>query len=108
MVCRGASIKVGDANRIKKLIRKADSPLGNNPQHPRGRVRGKYPAGSNMLVIMDNASHPLHYMVVATWCTFSVRLILSQCAKEHYQKFFLPLAIRFYITSLCTGSLPEL
>jgi len=93
----GAGIKAKDANRLNKLIKKAESVVGSKLVTLEEVVEERMLA--KLLVIMDNPSHPLHKTLDKLKSSFSNRLIQPRCSKERYRKSFLPTVIRLYNSS---------
>jgi len=85
VVCWGSRVKAADAKRLNKLIRKAVYVLGVELESlvevPERRML------SNLLSIMDNASHPLHATLKSYQSTFSHRLRLPRCTTECHQLY---------------------
>ena len=94
----GAGIKAKDANRLNKLVRKAESVVGSKLITLEEVVEDRMLA--KLLAIMDNPSHPIHKTLDKLKSSFSNRLIQPRCSKERYRKSFLP-AIRLYNSSTC-------
>ncbi|KAK0139729.1 hypothetical protein N1851_023362 [Merluccius polli] len=95
VACWGSRLKVRDANRLNKVIRKASHVVGEeldsltavSERRMLSRIRS----------ILDNSLHPLHPLHgVLTRSTFSKRLIPPRCTTERHRKSFLPVAIKLY------------
>ena len=92
----GVGIKGKAANRLNKLIRKAESVVGSKLVNLEEVVEDRMLA--KLLPIMDNPSHPLHKTLVKLKSSFSNTH--STCSsKERYRKSFLPTALRLYNSS---------
>ncbi|TWW62601.1 hypothetical protein D4764_04G0012480, partial [Takifugu flavidus] len=78
-VCWGAGIKAKDANRLNKLIKKAESVVGSKLANMDELVRDRV---SKVRTIMDNSSHPLHNTVDKLRSSFSNRLLQPRCSKK--------------------------
>ncbi|KAI3366550.1 hypothetical protein L3Q82_000682 [Scortum barcoo] len=79
VVCWGGSISKKDTSRLDKLIRRAGSVVGMKLDSlvTVGRVED-----SGLLDIMDNASHPLHTVIISNQRSlFSERLLLPKCER---------------------------
>ena len=92
VVCWGSRLKVADANRLNKLIRKASDVVG-------GKVDTLTAVSdrrmlSKVWTILKYGSHPLHNSLVEKRSIFIQRLIAPTCTTEHYRKSFLPVAIK--------------
>ncbi|XP_059209473.1 immunoglobulin lambda-like polypeptide 1 [Centropristis striata] len=88
VVSWGVGIKARDANRLNKLIRKAESVVGSKLVTLEEVVEDRMLA--KLLAVMDNPSHPLHKTLDKLKSSFSHRLIQPRCSKERYRKSFLP------------------
>jgi len=84
VVCWGSRVKAADANRLNKLIRKAGSVLGVELDSLVEVLERRML--SELLSIMDNASHPLHATMVSDQSTFSRRLRLPRCTTECHRR----------------------
>ena len=90
----GSRLRVADANRLNKLIRKAsdivgvelDTLIAVSDRRILSRVQA----------ILQYGSHPLHNALVEQRSTLSQRLIAPKCTTEHQRKSFLPVAIKLY------------
>ena len=71
-VCWGGSIKGGDANKLNRLINKAGCVLGCSLDGFEMVVERSL---NKLTAILNNASHPLHDLLVRQQSTFSNRLI---------------------------------
>ncbi|KAK0142225.1 hypothetical protein N1851_020112 [Merluccius polli] len=98
VVSWGAGIRTKDANRLNKLIKKAESVVGSQLVTVEERMLAK------LLATMANPSHPLHTTLDQLRSSFSNRLIQPRCKKERYRKSFLPTAIRLYNSSASVRS----
>ena len=98
VVCWGSRLRVADANRLNKLIRKAsdvvrvelDSLTAVSDRRMLLKVRA----------ILQHGSQPLHNTLGKQRSTFSQRLVAAKCITEHHRKSFLPVAIKLYNSSL--------
>ena len=97
MVSWGAGIKAKDANRLNKLIKKAESVVGSKLVTLEEVAENRMLA--ELLVIMYNISHPLHETLDKLKSIFSNRLIQPRCLEELHRKSFVPGAIRLYNAS---------
>ena len=98
VACWGSRLRVADANRLNKLIRKASDIVGMECDSL--TVVSERRMLSKLRTIMDNISHPLHDVLVRHKSTFSERLIPPKCTTERHRKSFLPVAIKLYNSSL--------
>ena len=95
-VCCGSRLRVADANRLNKLIRKASDVVGveldtdSSAQCQLSKVQA----------ILLHGSHLLHKALVKQRSTFSKRLIAPKCTTERHRKSFLPVTIKLYNSSL--------
>ena len=98
VVCWGSRLRVANANRLNKLIRKASDVVGV------GLDNLSAVSDRRMLLrvwaILQHVSHPLHNALVEQRSTFSQRLIALKCTTECHRKLFLPVAINLYNSSL--------
>ena len=96
VVCWGSRLRVAEANRLNKLIRRANNvvKLDSLTEVSERRMLSKLHA------ILDKVSHPLHDVLVCYRSTFSTRLITPKCTTERHRKSFLPVAISLYNSSL--------
>ena len=97
-VCWGSSLRVADANRLNKLIRKASDVVG--VKLDTLTVVSDRRMLSKVRAILQHVSHPLHNALVKQRSTFSQRLIAPKCTTERHRKSFLPVAIKLYNSSL--------
>ena len=97
VVSWGVGIKSKDANRLNKLIKKAESVVGSKlvtlEEVADDRMLAK------LLVILDNISHPPLETLDKLKSSFSNRPIKPRCLKERLRKSFLPGAIKLYNAS---------
>uniref|UniRef100_A0A1A8PFW7 Reverse transcriptase domain-containing protein n=1 Tax=Nothobranchius pienaari TaxID=704102 RepID=A0A1A8PFW7_9TELE len=97
VVCWGSGVKIADANRLNKLIRRAGSVLGvrleNLEEVSERRMLKK------LLSIMDNPSHPMHAHMMDHRSTRSKRLIAPKCRTDRHRKSFVPVAIGLFNSS---------
>ncbi|XP_049911756.1 uncharacterized protein LOC126397200 [Epinephelus moara] len=98
VVCWGSRLRVADANRLNKLIRKASDVVGVELD-PLTAVSDRRML-SKVRAILQHGSHPLHNALVEQRSTFSQRLIAPKCTTERHRKSFLPVAIKLYNSSL--------
>ncbi len=98
IVCWGSGLKVADANRLNKLIRKAAAVVG--VELDSLTVVSERRMLSKLLAILDNTSHPLHNVLSRYRSTSSQRLIQPRCSTERHRKYFLPVSIRLYNSSV--------
>ncbi|KAL6487605.1 hypothetical protein MHYP_G00042310 [Metynnis hypsauchen] len=98
VACGGSRLRVADANRLNKLIRKAGDVVGVELDSLTAVSERR--TLSKLQAIMDNGSHPLYDTVMRHRSTFSARLILPKCTTERHRKSFLPVAIKLYNSSL--------
>lgn len=98
VACWGSGMRVADANRLNKLIRKASNVVG--VELDSLAVVSERRMLSKLHAILDNVSHPLHYVLLKHKSTFSERFILPKCTTERHRKSFLPMAIKLYNASL--------
>ena len=106
VVSWGAGIKAKDANKLKKLIKKAESVVGSKLVTLEEVVEDRMLA--KLLAIMDHPSHPLHKTLDKLRSSFSHRLIQPRCSKERYRKSFLPTAIRLFNSTSVRATITEL
>ena len=97
VACWGSRLRVADANRLDKLIRKASNVVGMELDSL--RVVSERQMLSKIKTMLDNTSHPLHDMLVSHRSTFSERLRLPKSTTERHRKSFLPVAISLYNSS---------
>ncbi|KAI4898966.1 hypothetical protein NFI96_016196 [Prochilodus magdalenae] len=98
VACWGSRLRVADANRLNKLIRKASDVVGVELDSLMAVSERR--TLSKLQTIMDNGSHPLYHTVMSHRSTFSARLIQPKCTTERHRRSFLPVAIRLYNSSL--------
>ncbi|KAI4885738.1 hypothetical protein NFI96_000237 [Prochilodus magdalenae] len=98
VACWGSRLRVADANRLNKLIRKASDVVGVELDSLMAVSERR--TLSKLQTIMDNSSHPLYHTVMSHRSTFSARLIQPKCTTERHRRSFLPVAIRLYNSSL--------
>ena len=98
VVCWGSRLRVADANRLNKLIRKASDVVGVELDSL-AAVSDRRML-SKVRMILQHVSHPLHNALVEQRSTFSQRLIAPKCTTERHRKSFLPVAIKLYNSSL--------
>ena len=92
----------GDANRRKKLVRKASSVIGGGIEVDFVGAIAERRMLTKVVSILNNTSHPLHDGPVRQKSTFSNRLISPKCFIERHRRSFLLAAIKLYISSpLC-------
>ena len=96
VACRGSRLRVADAIRLTKPIRKASEVVGVELDSLMAvSERGML---SKLHDILDNVSHPLHDTLVKHSSTR--RLILAKCTTECHRKSFLPVAIGLHNSNL--------
>ena len=98
VVCWGSRLRVADANRLNKLIRKASDVVGVELDTLTAVSDGRMP--SKLRAILQYGSHPLHNALVKQRSSFSERLIAPKCTTDRHRKSFLPVAIKLYKSSL--------
>ncbi|KAL6471887.1 hypothetical protein MHYP_G00205370 [Metynnis hypsauchen] len=98
VACWGSRLRVADANRLNKLIRKAGDVVGVELDSLTAVSERR--TLSKLQAIMDNGSHPLYDTVMRQRTSFSARLILPKCTTECHRRSFLPVAIKLYNSSL--------
>uniref|UniRef100_A0AAX7SJH0 Reverse transcriptase domain-containing protein n=1 Tax=Astatotilapia calliptera TaxID=8154 RepID=A0AAX7SJH0_ASTCA len=74
VACWGSRLRVADANRLNKLIRKASNVVGMELDSL--KVVSERRMLSKIKTMLDNTSHPLHDMLVSHRSSFSERLRL--------------------------------
>ena len=97
VACWGSRLRVPDANRLSKLIRKASDVVGVELDSLMAVSEKRML--SKLHDILD-ISHPLHNILVKHRSTFSRRLIPLKCTTERHRKSFLPEAIGPHNSSL--------
>ncbi|CAI5671505.1 unnamed protein product [Oreochromis niloticus] len=97
VACWGSRLRVADANRLDKLIRKASNVVGMELDSI--KVVSERRMLSKIKTMLDNSSHPLHDTLVSHRSTFSDRLRLQKSTTERHRKSFLPVAISLYNSS---------
>ena len=80
VVSWGVGIRTKDANRLNKLIKKAESVVGSQLVTVEEVVEERMLA--KLLATMANSSHPLHTTLDQLRSSFSNRLIQPRCEKE--------------------------
>ncbi len=98
VVCWGSRLRVADANRLNRLIRKASDVVGVKLD-PLTVVSDRRML-HKVKAILDSVSNPLHDVLVRHRSSFSTRLIAPRCTTERHRKSFLPVAIKLYNSSL--------
>ena len=98
VVCWGSRLRVADANRLNKLIRKASDIVGVELDSLTAVSDRRMPL--KVRAILQYGSHPLHNTLVEQRSSFSQRLIAPRCTTECHRKSFLPVAIKLYNSSL--------
>ncbi|XP_062868152.1 phospholipid-transporting ATPase IC [Trichomycterus rosablanca] len=98
VACWGSRLKVADANRLNKLIRKASDVVG--VELDSLTTVSERRMLSKLKSIMDNTSHPLYNTLERRRSTFSQRLIPPKSTTERHRRSFLPVAIKLYNSSL--------
>ncbi|KAK5866698.1 hypothetical protein PBY51_020867 [Eleginops maclovinus] len=93
-LCWGGNTNKKDAERLNKLVRKANSVVGvkldNLEEVAEGRTRRKLDS------ILDYPSHPLHAELVKMRSTVSIRLITPKHSTKRLGNPFVPVAIRLH------------
>ncbi|KAI4901871.1 hypothetical protein NFI96_006974 [Prochilodus magdalenae] len=84
VACWGSRLRVADANRLNKLIRKASDVVG--VELDSLMAVSKWRTLSKLQTIMDNGSHPLYHTVMRHRSTFSARLIQPKCTTERHRR----------------------
>lgn len=98
VVCWGGSLSKKDASRLDKLIRCASSVIGMKLD---SLVKvNETKTVKKLLDIINNASHPLHSVIINQRSLFSQRLLLPSCRTNRLKNSFIPQAIRLYNSSL--------
>ena len=97
VACWGSRLRIVHANRLNKLIRKANDVVGVELDSLMAVSERRML--SKLHDILDNVSHPLHNTLVKHRSTFSRRLILLKCTTEN-RKSFLPVAIELHNSNL--------
>ncbi|XP_029924017.1 olfactory receptor 52K2-like [Myripristis murdjan] len=97
VVCWGVGLRRREANKLNKLVKKAQSVVGVKlstlQEMTEDRIRAKF------LSIIDNTPHPLHKTLDSLQSTFSHRYRLPRCSRERYRKSFIPTATQMYSSS---------
>ncbi|KAI4885338.1 hypothetical protein NFI96_001847 [Prochilodus magdalenae] len=83
VACWGSRLRVADANRLNKLIRKASDVVGVELDSLMAVSERR--TLSKLQTIMDNGSHPLYHTVMSHRSTFSARLIQPKCTTERHR-----------------------
>ena len=91
-------LRVADANRRNKLIKKGSDAVGVELDTLSAVSYRRML--SKVWAILQHVSHPLHNSLVEQRSTFSQRLIAPKCTTERHRKSFLPVAINLYNSSL--------
>ncbi|KAI4871845.1 hypothetical protein NFI96_016409 [Prochilodus magdalenae] len=84
VACWGSRLRVADANRLNKLIRKASDVVGVELDSLMAVSERR--TLSKLQTIMDNGSHPLYHTVMRHRSTFSARLIQPKCTTERHRR----------------------
>ncbi|KAI4894909.1 hypothetical protein NFI96_007437 [Prochilodus magdalenae] len=84
VACWGSRLRVADANRLNKLIRKASDVVGVELDSLMAVSERR--TLSKLQTIMDNGSHPLYHTVMSHRSTFSARLIQPKCTTERHRR----------------------
>ncbi|KAI4894895.1 hypothetical protein NFI96_003892 [Prochilodus magdalenae] len=84
VACWGSRLRVADANRLNKLIRKASDVVGVELDSLMAVSERRTLA--KLQTIMDNGSHPLYHTVMSHRSTFSARLIQPKCTTERHRR----------------------
>lgn len=93
-VCWGEGARLGDRNRVNKLVKKAGSVVG--IEFDTAQQVAEWRILSKLRSVMNNPSHSLHALGVINSSTFSHRLIAPKCKSERSKKSFLSVAIRLF------------
>ncbi|KAI4899256.1 hypothetical protein NFI96_012205 [Prochilodus magdalenae] len=83
VACWGSRLRVADAHRLNKLIRKASDVVGVELDSLMAVSERR--TLSKLQTIMDNGSHPLYHTVMRHRSTFSARLIQPKCTTERHR-----------------------
>ncbi|KAI4875848.1 hypothetical protein NFI96_026874 [Prochilodus magdalenae] len=86
VACWGSRLRVADANRLNKLIRKASDVVGVELDSLMAVSERR--TLSKLQTIMDNGSHPLYHTVMSHRSTFSARLIQPKCTTERHRRSY--------------------
>ncbi|KAI4894307.1 hypothetical protein NFI96_005585 [Prochilodus magdalenae] len=86
VACWGSRLRVADANRLNKLIRKASDVVGVELDSLMAVSERR--TLSKLQTIMDNGSHPLYHTVMSHRSTFSARLIQPKCTTERHRRYW--------------------
>ena len=97
-VCWGSRLRVADANRLNKLIRRARDVVGVELDSLTAVSDRRMLSKVQAIAMLHY--HPLHSALVKQRSTFSQRLIALKCITERHRKSFLPVAIKLYDSSL--------
>lgn len=97
--CWGGSMKVVEAKKLNKLIRKAGSEVAGQLGSLE-TVTESSQTLSRLWAIMENTDHPLHSVVAKLKSTFSLRLTRVKCSTQRHRRSFLPTVARLYNSSL--------
>ncbi|KAI4880740.1 hypothetical protein NFI96_009419 [Prochilodus magdalenae] len=84
VACWGSRLRVADANRLNKLIRKARDVVGVELDSLMAVSERR--TLSKLQTIMDNGSHPLYHTVMRHRSAFSARLIQPKCTTERHRR----------------------
>ncbi|KAL6478210.1 hypothetical protein MHYP_G00140450 [Metynnis hypsauchen] len=106
VACRESRLRVADANRLNKLIRKAGDVVG--VELDLLTAVSERRTLSKLQAIMDNGSQPLYDTVMRHRSSFSARLILPKCTTERHRRSFLPVAIKLYNSSQTQHQTPHM
>ena len=98
LVCWASRLRGADANRLNKLIRKANDIVGVELDSLTAVSDRRML--SKVRAILQYGSHPLHNALVEQRSTFSERLIAPTGTTECHKRSFLPVAIKLYSSSL--------
>ena len=98
VVCWGGSTTKRDTSRLDKLIRRAGSVVGMELDSLVTVAEER--TLNRLLAVLDNASHPLHTVIIKQRSLFSGRLLLPKCSTDRLRKSFVPRAIKLCNTSL--------
>ena len=90
----GGSISVEDKNRINKLIKRAGSVIGLNPDVLEVTVEKRI--SSKLKIVLLFEGHPLHNLFKGLRSSFSERLVMPRCSSERMRRSFVPAAVRYF------------
>lgn len=94
VLCWGGSISTDDKNRINKIIKRAGSVIGLNPDKLEVIVEKRTRTKLKTVLLYDN--HPLHNIFRDLKSSFSERLVMPRCSTERLRRSFVPAAVRYF------------